>query len=122
LETLLAQKKQFEGQKSCLKYLGGAAGPKRQFERILIKNSLKGVSIPCSTNHIPNVRQKTESSKNSAYVWVAQKRGAQKHRWKPNQEIIRVQGVHTFETRKNSYQSLPFESKRIILPKEPRHC
>jgi hypothetical protein len=109
LEALLARKKQFEGPKSCLEYLEGAAGPKVQFEgpksyleylegaagpkgqfegpksyleylvgaagpkrgnpnTISNKNSLEGANVP----------RKTESSKNSVYIRMVQKRGAQK--------------------------------------------
>jgi hypothetical protein len=51
---------------------------KKQFETISIENSLEGASIPCSKNPIRSVQQNTELSKNLAYVWVAQKRGAPK--------------------------------------------
>jgi hypothetical protein len=56
LEGAAGPKRQFEGPKPCLEYLEGAAGPKRQFERILIENSLEGANIPCSKNPIRNVQ------------------------------------------------------------------
>jgi hypothetical protein len=96
-------KRQFEGPKLRLEYLEGAAGPKRQFKTTSIENSLEGASIPCPKKPIRSVQQKTESSKNLAYIWVPQKRRAPKPRREPSREIIRVQGVHTFEVRKNSY-------------------
>jgi hypothetical protein len=62
LKALLARKKQFEGPKSFLEYLEGAVGPK--------DNS--------GDRKIPSKEQKTESSKNSMYIWMAQKGRAQK--------------------------------------------
>jgi hypothetical protein len=111
LEGAAGPKGQFEGPKSCLEYLEGAAGPKGQFEGPKsCLEYLEGVAGP--KNPIQNVQQRTESSKNSTYVWVTQERETQNPRREPSQKVIRVQGAHTFETRKNSYQSLPFEPKR----------
>jgi hypothetical protein len=90
---------------------------KRQFKTILIENSLEGASIPCPKKPIRSVQQKTESSKNLAYIWVAQKRGAPKPGREPSREIIRMQGVHTFEVRKNSYQPRPLSRKESACPK-----
>jgi hypothetical protein len=117
LKALLARKKQFEGPKPCLEYLEGAAGPKKT-----IRNNFDQKFPRRSKHSLPKETHSKRSAKDRVVekpcvIWVAQKRGAPKPRREPSREIIRMQGVHTFEVRKNSYQPRPLSRKESACPK-----
>jgi hypothetical protein len=104
LKALLARKEQLEGPKSFLEYPGGAVGPGRRFEGpkshleclegaagpkgairgTKVLEYLESAAVPkrrFEYNFDPKISlegQKTKSSKNSVYIRMAQKRGAQK--------------------------------------------
>jgi hypothetical protein len=144
LKVLLTRKKQFEGPKSRLEYPEGAAGPKRNNsrERSPASNILKALLarkeiIRGNFNRRFPRRSKHSlleepHSKRSAKDRVVEKlcvcSGGAKKKSTKNLEVNPIErpseckGYIPLRLKKNFYQSLPFESKRIILPKESRHC
>jgi hypothetical protein len=132
LKALLARKRQFEGPKSYLEYLEGATSPKVRFEGPKsYLEYLEGAAGPKKTiriqfrSKIPSKEQlfsERQSHRKTLRIFGWHKREEQKGpRRRPSREVVRVQGVHTFEARKIFRQSLPFEPKRINLPKGTRH-
>jgi hypothetical protein len=101
LKALLARKKPFEGPKSGFEYLEGAAGPKKA-----IRDKFD--------QKIPS---KEQTSLGGTKEWSTKNLEGN-----PVKRPSECKGYIPLRFRKNFYQSLPFESKRINLPKETRHC